>query len=187
VALIFVVLAWRCYLVFGVGLDYLPHYRLYKATDTRFDAILYGVLFALIAGSSGFRIIVSSRLALFFGYALLLSSFFFRSPEFRESFRYSVQGLGLLLVFGNLIDSKSHSARLLRSGVFRFFGKISYSLYLYHWLIFVLVQHYFGGYPFVIRVALMLPLSVFLGWVSYRWVERPGLQFGRHFIASRNF
>ena len=187
VALILIVLAWRCYLVFGVGLDYLPHYRLYKATDTRFDAILYGVLYALLAISSGFSNFASSRLTLFFGYVLLLSGFLFRSPEFRESFRYSVQGLGLILVFGNLIDSRSYSSRLLRSGFFQFFGRISYSLYLYHWLIFVLVQNYFGDRSFVFRVAVMLPLSIFLGWASYRWVERPGLQFGRHFITSRNF
>lgn len=187
VSLIFIVLAWRCYLVFGVGLDYLPHDRLYKGTDTRFDSILYGVLFALLANSSGFSFFRTKWFPLFCGYALLASSFFFRNPEFRESFRYSVQGLGLFLVFGNLMDSKSFLSRLLRSDFFQFFGRISYSLYLYHWLIFVLVEYYFGDYPFLIRVALMLPLSVFFGWASYRWIECPGLQFGRHFIASRNF
>ena len=181
--LVVAALAWRCYLVFGVGLDHLPHYRLYKASDTRFDSILYGVLFALLANSRTFIEFVSKNMTFLIGVGLLVCSLLIRSNEFRESFRYSVQGLGLLFVCWRLMHPISFAARALRSDSLQFLGKISYSLYLYHWLVFVVVQYYLGHQPVFIKAAVMLPSSVFLAWASYHFVEQPGLRYGRAYIS----
>lgn len=178
-------LSWRCILVFGVGLENLPHYRIYKATDTRFDSILFGVLFALIGSSSRFYGLVTRRSVVGVGILLLISGFAFRSDEFRESIRYSIQGVGLLLVFHFMIFQATLVGTVLRSAWMQFFGKISYSLYLYHWLVFVLVQHHLSDFSLLAKMGLMLSASIALAWLSFRFVEQPCLRFGRGFVASR--
>jgi peptidoglycan/LPS O-acetylase OafA/YrhL len=53
-------------------------------------------------------------------------------------------------------------------------GDFSYSLYLVHWPIFVFVRSgYFGQQPPALVVALALALSLLLGYLLYRLVERP--------------
>lgn len=172
--------------MYAVGLNNLPHYRLYKATDTRFDAILYGVHFALIKDAVRLKEVASSRIVVLIGFELIHSSFEVRNPEFRESFRYSFQGFGLLLVFHTLLDPKSFFGTVLRSAFLQFFGRISYSLYLYHWLIFVLLEYYLVEHHVLFKLSIMVPASVVLAWFSYQYVEHPGLRFGRRFIADRN-
>jgi len=61
---------------------------------------------------------------------------------------------------------------VFRSNISVFFGKISYSLYLYHWPIAVALTYYFVDVIIPVYVSLAgIMLSVFLGLVSYKWVE----------------
>jgi hypothetical protein len=62
---------------------------------------------------------------------------------------------------------------VLSSGPVRFFGRISYSLYLWHWPIFVLpVVAMEGELPLTWRVALAA-FAVLVAWASWRFVEEP--------------
>ncbi len=62
---------------------------------------------------------------------------------------------------------------LLSTAPIRFLGRISYSLYLWHWPILVLVPLAVGtSLPVEGRVVLMLS-AVVLAWVSWRFVEEP--------------
>ena len=54
-----------------------------------------------------------------------------------------------------------------------FFGKISYSLYLWHWPVFVLSLYWRGGYAGWYEAAAWMVLSVALAWLSWRYVETP--------------
>ena len=52
-------------------------------------------------------------------------------------------------------------------------GRISYSLYLYHWPIAVILIYYFvGSPPFFISV-IGIALSIILGYLSYKYIETP--------------
>ncbi|NDL64279.1 acyltransferase family protein [Acerihabitans arboris] len=53
-----------------------------------------------------------------------------------------------------------------------YIGKLSYSLYLWHWPVFA-INHYIGGEIDAIRIALCLVISVALSLLSYYVVERP--------------
>ena len=55
------------------------------------------------------------------------------------------------------------------------FGKISYSIYLYHWPIAVLILYYFidqSSIPIVVSFA-GITLSIFLGFLSFKFIELP--------------
>jgi peptidoglycan/LPS O-acetylase OafA/YrhL len=95
-ALCVLVVVWRCILVgvFGAIED-----RTYMASDTRFDSIFFGCALAIgmnpvLDGPSG-----SDRLWKWLLFpaalALLIFTFAFRAEWFRETVRYSLQGLAL--------------------------------------------------------------------------------------------
>jgi peptidoglycan/LPS O-acetylase OafA/YrhL len=79
-------------------------------------------------------------------------------------------------------------ARLLGTAPFRYVGRISYSLYLWHWPVLVLVPIALGGpLPLAGRVALVVLVAGPLAAASQRWVEDP-LRRGRFIgtITRRN-
>ena len=56
----------------------------------------------------------------------------------------------------------------------RFVGKISYSLYLWHWPVLVLYRHFSEGRaPAPLALVVLFGLAVALSWLSYRFVEQP--------------
>src|SRR6185369_9397651 len=74
------------------------------------------------------------------GIALLFASFVLRDPRFRESVRYSMQGLGLYpLFFLSIRHPRWLGIRALNLRPVRFFGTLSYSLYLIHQVVLVAV------------------------------------------------
>ena len=68
----------------------------------------------------------------------------------------------------------------------RFFGRISYSLYLWHWPVLVLPAVAFGHLPGVARLALA-GVAIVIAWASTRFVEDP-IRHGRYVgkQATRN-
>ena len=90
-----------------------------------------------------------------------------------------VVGAGLVIVAGlgpDAAPAAAHSplapTRLLARGPLRFLGRISYSLYLWHWPILVLPAAALGPLPGPVRVALALA-AVPVAAASQRWVEEP--------------
>lgn len=70
----------------------------------------------------------------------------------------------------------SPGGRLLSSKPLRYVGRMSYSLYLWHWPVIVVFRWTFGlegTVQFVIAIA----LSFVLAWISWRWVERPASRY----------
>lgn len=63
---------------------------------------------------------------------------------------------------------------LFKNSISVWFGKISYSLYLYHWPIVVILHYYFVDQYLSYKV--LIPsffLSIFISYLSYRYVEKP--------------
>lgn len=63
--------------------------------------------------------------------------------------------------------------RLLSSKIMVWFGLISFPLYLWHWPLLSFVHIREGSTASPITLALSVALSVFLAWMTYRFVERP--------------
>ncbi len=80
-------------------------------------------------------------------------------------------GTALLIVCGQ--TSGPTVNRVLALGPVVFVGLISYSLYLWHWPIFVFAKHYTLA-PFTLaQQALLITASIGLAYLSWRFVEKP--------------
>ncbi len=98
-----------------------------------------------------------------------------------------------LLPLGLLVWLVSHNVPAFRliaqSRVFAYVGTRSYSLYLLHWILLqaILVRyvpgmHQPGTWGLVLRLAVLLPLSLGLSIVSYHYIEKPGMTYGKQWI-----
>lgn len=109
-----------------------PAWRLYMGTDTRFDALLFGAALAVFLARGG-------RIPLWafgLGLAGLLGSLLWREESFRESWRYTVQGVAIAALLGPLLFSPAlgWARGLLSLGPLLALGRASYVAYLFHWL-----------------------------------------------------
>lgn len=80
-------------------------------------------------------------------------------------------GAALIIAAGHnrkLSDRKSFSTPKIAE----FFGDISYSLYLWHWPVFVFMDRVLDDVSYIDRIS-GLVVSVLLAWITYRWVENP--------------
>jgi peptidoglycan/LPS O-acetylase OafA/YrhL len=79
--------------------------------------------------------------------------------------------------------------RWMEHPVSRFFGAISYSLYLYHTIVIAMVEHYLPNLQLRYTIPPIFAASISLAWLSHRFVEQPILRlkhrFERHGEESR--
>jgi peptidoglycan/LPS O-acetylase OafA/YrhL len=79
----------------------------------------------------------------------------------------------------------------LKNKIGAFLGKISYSIYLFHPMIFYpLYYHWFASSSFTshphVFIFAAMALSVLAAWLSYQLIEKPSIDFGRrHFSGKR--
>jgi peptidoglycan/LPS O-acetylase OafA/YrhL len=170
-----IVCAWRCMLVFVFGVT---EDRTYMASDTRFDSILFGCALAVtmnpvLDGQSG-----SDRLwknvLLPAGLALLLVTFAYRAPWFRETIRYTLQGIGLTPVFVAAMRFPDWwPFRFLNAKRVAFAGVLSYTLYLVHQIALYAVGFRLPALNAVLRSILALLISLILAITIHQLVEKP--------------
>ena len=181
-ALIFL---WRCVLVLWLRV---PSERTYMASDTRFDSILFGCALA-VGGNPMFDPPHFSeawwkRAFLPLGIAALLATFLIRGPVFRETLRYSLQGIGLVPVFVCAIRFPDWGPmRILNLRPVAFVGVISYSLYLIHQVLLYAVGNQLAGSHKILVAAISLALALGVAWTIQVCVERPCARLRRRFSA----
>ena len=185
-ALCAAILAWRCYLVLVVGV---PTDRTYLASDTRFDSILFGCALAVglnpvVDGPQGSDALWK-RWLFPAGVALLLFTFVYRAEWFRESIRYTLQGIGLTPVFVTAMRFPGWGPfRLLNNKHVAFFGGLTYSLYLVHHIILYTLQFHFPGWHPVTVGLVAFALATGCAWAMYHWVERPFARLRKRFSPA---
>jgi peptidoglycan/LPS O-acetylase OafA/YrhL len=178
-----VVVVWRSILVFYFHSSI---ERTFIVTDARFDSMLFGCALAVFrnpALDDTERPLspIWTRVLLPLGIALLLFTFGVRSNEFRESVRYTLQGVGLYPIFVTAIRYPgSGPYRFLNLGFVRHLGVLSYSLYLGHHVIIDGVNKHLdaGTFP---RAVLALVLSLLFAETMYHVVEKPCAKLRRRF------
>jgi peptidoglycan/LPS O-acetylase OafA/YrhL len=101
-----------------------------------------------------------------------------------------LEGMGFAML---LLGAAILSSRLLVNRVWSFYGEISYSVYLWHLpVMLVLVPAYrellalIGpGVPlFCVALALTLLVLTGVSWLSFRYIELPGITLGKHVLAA---
>lgn len=147
--------------------------RLYLATDTRFDSLAWGALLAMRPPPPG-------RLGAAAGALGLLASFGLPGDAARQVLRPAMQGAALWLVLPALL--RGAPARVLASAPAVVIGRLSYSLYLWHWAALAVADAAAparpGGWT-----ALAAALSLLFALGSWWGIERPMLRL-RHALGS---
>src|SRR6056297_1101727 len=156
----------------GVALEaafYLPHLRAWE--------LLMGSLLAMAIWQGWWK---SSRLPLWITQLLAIIGF---AAIFWPAICYSSEtpspglaalppclGAATLIAIGD--HSRSLSTRFLSLAPMVFVGKLSYSLYLWHWPLISLAYYQFGALTPQMGIICVL-LSFALSYVSWRYVEKP--------------
>jgi peptidoglycan/LPS O-acetylase OafA/YrhL len=173
------VLLWRCVLVLAF---HVSTNRTYMATDTRFDSILFGCALAVWNNPVldvptmnerrwKYVIVPAALLA-------LLGCLLYRAPAFRETVRYSLQGIALTFIFIAAIRYSTWLPfRWLNWRPVAYVGVLSYSLYLMHFaVLFAVMRNLPAAGPWVQGV-LAIAVSVLLAWMMYEVVEKPAARW----------
>jgi peptidoglycan/LPS O-acetylase OafA/YrhL len=140
-----VVLAWRMYLA---SLPNFETERTYYGSDTRIDSIVFGCLLALAAnprsakaGTSNPFLEPTSATLLAAAAVVMAMTIAWRDTYFRETFRYSLQGLALMPVFYFAIRCAAHFPfTLLNQLWIAKIGVYSYAMYLIHHIVINVIE-----------------------------------------------
>lgn len=184
------VLGWRLYIVATEGLTELTVYRIYHLTDTRLDAIMFGCLVSVLLHhdrAGRFQRFINQRSVIAGAVGLLLFTFLFRDGVFRETWRYSLQGLALSVIVPATLYGPAYGGlvRLLSQPRLVFIGKLSYSLYLFHWVGVSVAENLIGGERLTVPWLLTaVPLGLLLSLVSYYFVEKPTAGLRKRFGST---
>lgn len=77
----------------------------------------------------------------------------------------------------------ARTSAFLQRPVVKFFGDISYSLYLYHAIMLLAFTHVlYGKLPIAAILSLAAGASVLASWISYRFVELPAIRMGKKIV-----
>ena len=108
------------------------------------------------------------------GLGLILWSVCFLSPEWLFpgwNALPAVVGAALII---NPASASSSVARVLSFPPLQFMGKISYSLYLWHWPLIVFWRQYRSGAALtLVDAAIVAGASLLVAFLSWKWVEQP--------------
>lgn len=167
------VLGWRGFLWISRQVDFA---RVYYATDTRIDSILYGCILALWKRNASDRPAGSGSPLrspwLIGGTALLAISFLVRDMGFRTVLQFSLQGIALMPLFFHSMRFPGHPVfAILNHRLVARIGELSYSVYLVHLVVLLnvprLVADRFVGLALSAVVVLAYSLAM------ERFVEKP--------------
>lgn len=169
-----ITLLWRFVLMGGFHVFW---NRIYVGTDTRMDSILFGSIMAVAANPVIDRFPALSRRlcgsAALISIVILLISIAARGEFFRQTLRYSIQGLALFPVFFYIARyPDSLPTRWLEWKPLTTVGDWSYALYVFHYTVMFAVNTWITTNP-VATLVLTFAISCILAELSRRYVERP--------------
>lgn len=142
-------LAWRI-TVYGIcdadpsrGLCGLPGRHRIFGTDTIFDCILYGCFAALALhyyNATVHRWLINP-VAFVVALAVLAGTLAYRDPMFRDTWRLTLQPISIAVVIMNVLFGRWYGRirGLLSSEPSVWIGKLSYSIYLFHFGLLTLI------------------------------------------------
>jgi peptidoglycan/LPS O-acetylase OafA/YrhL len=170
-----VILTWRCVLVMAMHAE---SARIYIATDTRLDSVLFGCALAVWcnpaldepAGPPGLWKFLFLPAAL----VALLMCFLCDGIVFRETWYFTIQGAALTLVFSAAMRFHAWPLfRFLNWWPVAFIGTLSYSLYLVHDVLLRATARLWPHSHAWQRAVISLAASIIAAWTIYVLVETP--------------
>jgi peptidoglycan/LPS O-acetylase OafA/YrhL len=154
---------------------YLPNHSFYQLPPRAWEMLFGGLAFLTPP-----KINLHTRRAIaYLGFTSLILGVVFLNSQLKWPGFYTVLPVvgTYLILIANVNDFY-----IFKSNIVQFFGRISYSLYLWHWPVFV-----FGNYIGIsftpINSLCAILLSILLGYLSYRYIESFRFDRGKHILA----
>jgi len=166
-----IILLWRTYIASGLmNFSSLADVYLYTyyATDTRMDSIMFGCIMAIFINPIDIKrqetSSVKKHLFIICGITCLILTFVYRDSYFRETIRYTIQGIALIPIFYfSITNSESFLFKWLNVKWVRYIGRISYTFYLSHFVCIYLAPRILGnvgvGWNFIFAFVLTILFS----------------------------
>ncbi|HEU0118443.1 MAG TPA: acyltransferase [Alphaproteobacteria bacterium] len=189
-----VVLLWRSYLALTCGrLDLavcgLPNENRLFGTDTICDCILFGAITALMMRYAQNKVQRAiNPYAFFVATIVLLITLCVRDETFRTTARFTVQSICVAIIVLNVLYGNWIWPRdIISTKPFLFVGHISYSLYLFHYGVLVVMNtlhHTNGDVLHGPRdIIIYLAASFGLATISHYLIEKPAINWRKRFGA----
>ena len=149
----------------------------YFTTHSRGDSILYGCVSALLIfqyNTKWYIKLLQSKTFFYVGIFILLFALIYRNDFFQGTFAYSLFGIGSFLAIPSFsfANTKGVIHSLVDNKITVYIGKLSYSLYLFHWVS-LKIGNLIFGMKNMQWFLLVVPLTVLLSITSYYLIERP--------------
>jgi peptidoglycan/LPS O-acetylase OafA/YrhL len=169
------ILAWRFIMTLVIHAD---SKRIYIATDTRVDSILFGCALAVYGNPA---LDEPSGTPNLWKYWLLPAALValgltcaYHGDVYRQTWYFTAQGVVLTLLFTAAIRFYTWPLfRILNARPVIFIGALSYSLYLVHQVVLRAVGRLWPQGNAVSRAGVTLAASMILAWAIYRLIETP--------------
>ena len=160
-----------------------PIEGIYYWSHTRIDSILFGCVLATWnnPASDGKAYLGSGIGWGLLGGLLVLVTLVIRDPVFRETLRYTVQGIGLLLIFNYALRSDGILAKVLAAKPLRIIADISYFLYLIHVPMYLAASYL--PLPTILQYMIGILAAFLLAAIVRQFVERPLLGWRKSYEA----
>lgn len=156
----------------------------YFSTHTRVDSILWGCIASVLLYQLRSGIFIKMTKNILFiaaGLLLLLLSLIIRKDFFLQTMQFSFQGIGLLILVPALgFMQKNFIRQFFESAPLVYIGKISYSLYLFHWISAKIANHAAIEYSLQWQL-IFWSLAVAGTLLSFYLVEKPFVSLRRKF------
>lgn len=169
-----VVLAWRCVLVMEMGV---AKQRIFFATDTRIDSILFGCALAVWNNPAlDEPQLPDRRLYWLLPSALVLfvACIAYQNPTFAHTGYFTLQGVAMTVLFAGAI--RFHHALpfgWLNYRPIAYVGALSYSLYLVHSMFLAAAGQLWPHAHAYQRVGIPLAATFLMAWALHQAVEKP--------------
>jgi peptidoglycan/LPS O-acetylase OafA/YrhL len=173
------------FLLWILEIENIAYYNLY--TFTRIDGICIGCIVALLVHMN-FTIIRRYTTGIVLAFALINFGFYFFNRFYDFSFPYlALVGYSTFgMMFGLLVyEAVSRETRLINYifniRLLKFFGRISYGLYIFHWPVYLLANAYLLVFAkdhlptLIAQVSVSLiavVIAVAISWFSFRYFEK---------------
>lgn len=157
----------------------------YFLTPFRLDSMAFGVVAAALCEiPQGRRLLQRAADPVPFAAAcgLVAACLFFRDPFFRETLRYTLLGAALAVLMMSVLLRGDWRSALLNTPGLIWVGRLSYSLYLWHFLARPISNQMSVEGP--AKIVLQFALAVSMATASYYFVERPVTRWRKRFGSA---